>query len=122
MNPPFPKFLSQIEKEIKETKSMLNFNKKRAQSYQDQADQYKEKGDLNQMEQLLAKKKNYENMANQLNMVLARLEKQYKELQKDQNYDNEKPFDEKENDKIIEEGEKDRAEMAQFGKNLGKNL
>jgi hypothetical protein len=122
MNPPFPKFLSQIEKEIKETKSMLNFNKKRAQSYQDQADQYKEKGDLNQMEQLLAKKKNYENMANQLNMVLARLEKQYKELKKDQNYDNEKPFDEKENDKIIEEGEKDRAEMAQFGKNLGKNL
>ena len=122
MNPPFPKFLSQIEKEIKETKSMLNFNKKRAQSYQDQADQYKEKGDLNQMQQLLAKKKNYENMANQLNMVLARLEKQYKELQKDQNYDNEKPFDEKENDKIIEEGEKDRAEMAQFGKNLGKNL
>lgn len=122
MNPPFLKFLSQIEKEIKETKSMLNFNKKRAQSYQDQADQYKEKGDLNQMEQLLAKKKNYENMANQLNMVLARLEKQYKELQKDQNYDNEKPFDEKENDKIIEEGEKDRAEMAQFGKNLGKNL
>ena len=122
MNPPLPKFLSQIEKEIKETKSMLNFNKKRAQSYQDQADQYKEKGDLNQMEQLLAKKKNYENMANQLNMVLARLEKQYKELKKDQNYDNEKPFDEKENDKIIEEGEKDRAEMAQFGKNLGKNL
>ena len=122
MNPPFPKFLSQIEKEIKETKSMLNFNKKRAQSYQDQADQYKEKGDLNQMEKLLAKKKNYENMANQLNMVLARLEKQYKELKKDQNYDNEKPFDEKENDKIIEEGEKDRAEMAQFGKNLGKNL
>ena len=122
MNPPFPKFLSEIEKELKETKSMLNFNQKRAQSYQDQADQYKEKGDLNQMQQLLAKKKNYENMANQLKMVLARLEKQYKELKKDKNYDNEKPFDEKENDKIIEEGEKDRAEMAQFGKNLGKNL
>ena len=122
MNPPFPKFLSEIEKELKETKSMLIFNQKRAQSYQDQADQYKEKGDLNQMQQLLAKKKNYENMANQLKMVLARLEKQYKELKKDKNYDNEKPFDEKENDKIIEEGEKDRAEMAQFGKNLGKNL
>ncbi len=122
MNPPFQKFLSEIEKEIKETKSMLNFNEKRAKSYQDQADQYKEKGDLKYEAQMLEKKKNYENMANKLKLVLARLEKQYKELKKDENYDNEAPFDEKENDRIIEEGEKDRAEMSEFSKNLHKNL
>ena len=122
MNPPFQKFLSEIEKEIKETKSMLNFNEKRAKSYQDQADQYREKGDLNYEAQLLEKKKKYENMAKSLKLVLARLEKQYKELKKDENYDNEAPFDEKENDRIIEEGEKDRAEMSEFAKNLHKNL
>ncbi len=122
MNPPFQKFLSEIEKEIKETKSMLNFNEKRAKSYQDQADQYRKKGDLNYEAQLLEKKKKYENMAKSLKLVLARLEKQYKELKKDENYDNEAPFDEKENDKIIEEGEKDRAEMSEFAKNLHKNL
>ena len=122
MNPPFHKFLSEIEKEIKDTKSMLNFNEKRAKSYQDQAEQYREKGDLNYEAQLLEKKKKYENMAKSLKLVLARLEKQYKELKKDENYDNEAPFDEKENDRIIEEGEKDRAEMFEFGKNLHKNL
>ena len=122
MNPPFHKFLSEIEKEIKDTKSMLNFNEKRAKSYQDQADQYREKGDLNYEAQLLEKKKKYENMAKSLKLVLARLEKQYKELKKDENYDNEAPFDEKENDRIIEEGEKDRAEMSEFSKNLHKNL
>ena len=122
MNPPFQKFFSEIEKEIKETKSMLNFNEKRAKSYQDQADQYREKGDLNYEAQLLEKKKKYENMAKSLKLVLARLEKQYKELKKDENYDNEAPFDEKENDRIIEEGEKDRAEMSEFAKNLHKNL
>ena len=122
MNPPFQKFLSEIEKEIKETKSMLNFNEKRAKSFQDQADQYREKGDLNYEAQLLEKKKKYEKMAKSLKLVLARLEKQYKELKKDENYDNEAPFDEKENDKIIEEGEKDRAEMSEFAKNLHKNL
>jgi len=122
MNPPFHKFLSEIEKEIKDTKSMLNFNEKRAKSYQDQAEQYREKGDLNYEAQLLEKKKNYENMSNKLKLLLARLEKQYKELKKDENYNNEAPFDEKENDRIIEEGEKDRAEMFEFGKNLHKNL
>ena len=122
MNPPFQKFLSEIEKEIKDTKSMLNFNEKRAKSYQDQADQYRQKGDLNSQAQLLEKKKKYENMAKSLKLVLSRLEKQYKELKKDENYDNEAPFDEKENDKIIEEGEKDRAEMSEFAKNLHKNL
>ena len=122
MNPPFQKFLSEIEKEIKDTKSMLNFNEKRAKSYQDQADQYREKGDLNYEAQLLEKKKNYEHMSNKLKLLLARLEKQYKELKKDENYDNEAPFDEKENDRIIEEGEKDRAEMSEFSKNLHKNL
>ena len=122
MNPPFQKFLSEIEKEIKETKSMLNFNEKRAKSFQDQADQYREKGDLNYEAQLLEKKKKYENMAKSLKLVLSRLEKQYKELKKNENYDNEAPFDEKENDKIIEEGEKDRAEMSEFAKNLHKNL